>query len=582
MRKNNSRVWDKIKSRWLLMLFGLPFAGVGVGMLLMMVLPTLLEARQMQHWHEGQAQLTRAGVEVRRGDDSTTYLAYADYRYTYQDKNYTGSRVAINGSADNLGDFQQQLGWRLERAYEEGRPVAVYINPGNPAQAVLNRELRWGLLGFSMVFVLVFGGVGLGILLYAFMAPLDKLDSAEGDSKPWLTRRDWASPEIKCNGKALLWASWGFAIFWNLIAIPTGVQSVLEVVHKDNTAALAGLLFPLVGAGLLAWAIKELRAYRRFGPAPLRMDPYPGGIGGQVGGVIEVNLPYDRAVEFPVALACLEIYYTGSGKNRKRQERLVWQGEGYAATRPTGIGGNKTRLEILFDVPANLPQSEPPSSRYHLWRLSVRAELPGADFNRRYELPVFATAGRAQYLDQASDGNPIQQQASEAAIEEVLDIRQIAGGVELDNPPWRRPGAKITGILVGAVFTGVGVVMLNQQAPLLFTLLMLAIGVTALLGSLYSLVLRLWVRLDAAALQVRKSLLGLAIGNHHVDRADIAALVLKKSYSSSTGDRYTEFFLIQVLTRDGSRITIARNLAGRGAAQQALESISMLTGIPHR
>ncbi len=582
MQKNKMTLWEKFRSRWVLMLFGLPFAGVGVGMLLFMVVPTVQEARQMQHWHEGQAELTRAGVEVNRGDDSTTYRAYASYRYHYQGKSYVGSRVAINGNADNVGDFQQSLGRRLERAFQNSRPVTVYINPDNPAQAVLNRVLRWGLLGFSMIFVLVFGAVGVGILIYALMAPLEKLDSDEGDPKPWLTRREWASAEIKCNGKALLWASWGFAIFWNLIAVPTGIQSVLEFVNKDNTLALVGLLFPLVGMGLLAWAVKELRAYQRFGPAPLRMDPYPGGIGGQVGGVIEVNLPYDRGVGFSVSLACLEIYYSGSGKNRKRRERPVWQSEGYAATRPTGISGNKTRLEILFDVPENLPPSEAPSNRYYQWRLNVSAEMPGADFNRRYELPVFATGGRAQYLQQTSDDSPIQREASEAAIEEVLDIRQIAGGVELDNPPWRRPGGKITGVLVGAVFTGVGVIMFHQQAPIFFSLLALLIGLAALVGSLYSLMLRIEARLDAAGLQVRKSLLGLAIGGRKVDRADIAALTLKKSYSSSTGDRHTEFFLLQVKARDETEITIARNLAGRGTAQQALESISVLTGIPHQ
>ncbi|HEY7884375.1 MAG TPA: DUF3592 domain-containing protein, partial [Cellvibrionaceae bacterium] len=525
MQQAKSTLGEKLKSRWKLMLLALPFTAVGIGFLLLSVLPALKDARQMQHWQQGQAQITSAGVKVNRGDDATTYKAFATYRYSFAGGQYTGSRVAIDSSADNIGDFQQQLGHQLERAQREGRTVNVYINPDDPAQAVLNRELRWELLVFKMVFVLVFGGIGLGILLYALLAPLDTLKTAGAD-KPWLTRRDWASPDIKCNGKVLLWGSLGFAVFWNLIAIPVGIKCVEEFT-EGNTAALIGLLFPLVGAGLVVWAVKEWRAYKRFGPAPLQMDPYPGSIGGQVGGVIEVTLPYDNTVGFVTKLGCFEVYYTRSGKERKRHEKLLWQSEGFATTRATGISANKTRLEILFNVPENLPPSQVPSNRYHLWRLTVTADLPGADFNRSYELPVFATGASATYLDSLSGDNPLQQEFSEKAIEEVLDVRQIPGGVELDNPAFRRPGGKLVGLLVGAVFTGAGIVMWQQKAPLLFTLIVFLIGASATIFCLYSLILRLRVKLDTAGLHVRKSLLGLPAGSRQVHRSDIAALPIK-------------------------------------------------------
>lgn len=579
MQSTSGTLVDKIKSRWKLMLFALPFAGVGIGFLFWSVLPTVMEARQMQHWQEGQAQLVKAGTDVRRGDDSTTYLAYATYRYEFEGKSYTGSRVAINSGADNIGDFQQQLGRNLERAYREGRPVSVYINPDNPAEAVLNRELRWGLLAFTLVFVLAFGGAGLGMLLYSLLKPVDKVDSADGREKPWLTRRDWASDNVKCNGKALLWGSSVFALLWNLIAIPVGINCLLEF-NKGNTAALVGLLFPLVGAGLLVWAIKEWRAYKRFGPAPLQMDPYPGSIGGQVGGVIEVNLPYDREVGFSVKLSCLKIYYSGSGKNRKRREDLVWQDEGYATTRATGISGNKTRLEVLFDVPEDLPESQVPSNYYHLWRLTVKADLPGADFNRSYEIPVFATATPATYLDELSNNNATQMEASEKAIEEVLNIRQIPGGVELHNPAFRRPGGKITGIIVGLVFSGAGYVMWGQGAPFFFTLIVSVLGVAAFFYSLYSLILGLRIRLDTSGLQVHKSLLGIPAGSQQFERHELSTLTYKESYSSSTGHNYSVFYALQAVTQAGKKVTIVRNLEGKTTAEQALESISLLTGIP--
>ena len=80
---------------------------------------------------------------------------------------------------------------------------------------------------------------------------------------------------------------------------------------------------------------------------------------------------------------------SGSGKNRRRSERVVWQTDGAAHTVPR-LG--HTRLEILFDVDDGLPPSDPQEeSAWHLWRLHVEADLPGVDFDRVFEIPVFPT-----------------------------------------------------------------------------------------------------------------------------------------------------------------------------------------------
>ena len=44
-------------------------------------------------------------------------------------------------------------------------------------------------------------------------------------------------------------------------------------------------MIELVGAG-------RTPEWRRFGAAPALLDPFPGAIGGNVGGVIDVNFPY--------------------------------------------------------------------------------------------------------------------------------------------------------------------------------------------------------------------------------------------------------------------------------------------------
>jgi hypothetical protein len=258
LKKGDSFI-ARIKERWLLLLFALPFAGGGVAVLMFSVMPDLMAWHQVKNWEPGQAQLMAGGYKSYRGDDSTSYKAYARYRYTYQGQEYRGDRVAINTGSDNLGDFQRDLGRSLERAHKNGHPVTLWINPDDPRQAILNRELRLGLLAFGLIFSLLFGGVGIGLGLFALLVPLDKLPVAASAAEPWKSHRPWASASIHCDGITGLWSAWGFAVFWCLIAFPAGVMVVLEF-QKGNGPALLGLVFPLVG--IACWQEVFITLYR--------------------------------------------------------------------------------------------------------------------------------------------------------------------------------------------------------------------------------------------------------------------------------------------------------------------------------
>jgi hypothetical protein len=564
------------RRRWFFVVFSLPFIGVGGWVLLWALVPMLVDAQRMQDWQQGEARLTSAELVASRGSDSTTYRVRATYTYEYGGREYRGDRVAVSSAGDNIGDFQRGLGRELERAHREGRPVPVWINPENPREAVLNRDLRWGMVGLFLMFVLVFGGAGAGMLWYGLRTRAPAKVLAPGD-KPWLLRPEWAGPGILSSARSAVYVSWFFAAFWNLIAIPVGAMTLREVLD-GNRPAIFGLLFPLVGVGLIIWALKETASWRRFGQARLVMDPYPGAIGGQVGGTLAVRVPDDATVRFKVTLSCLYSYITRSGKNRRRRERLVWQREGYAHARPHGEG---TELEILFDVDDELPASDfQDGSSYHLWRLLVEAPLPGVDFVRSFEIPVFATGEPARRLKRLSSGHRLAAEERVRAIEEVLEVRHIPGGVELHFPAFRHPGGKLAGIAVGLVFLGVAVLGGDIDMPALVRLLSGALGAAVALACVYHLLVSLHVRIDNAGLEVRRRLLGLPAGGTTIPRHDLRSLTLKQSYRSSSGKKHTVYFKLQALTGDGKAVKIGHNLVGRDVADEALAQLSALTGIP--
>src|SRR5688572_12050250 len=127
-----------------LALFALPFAAVGVGAFAWASL-TVLDWRAASGWVEVPAELLSVELEEHEDDEgTTTYKTTATYRYDYAGQRYTGTRVAIDSGADNVGDFQWRVYSELRVAHERGAPVTAYVDAKEPANAVLNRELRVG------------------------------------------------------------------------------------------------------------------------------------------------------------------------------------------------------------------------------------------------------------------------------------------------------------------------------------------------------------------------------------------------------------------------------------------------------
>ncbi|MCW8917915.1 MAG: DUF3592 domain-containing protein, partial [Gammaproteobacteria bacterium] len=301
----------KRERSWGLALFGLPFLAVGIGFLLLSVLPTLYDGWRMTSWAQASGSLSSAKLTRSHSDGSTTYGVEASYHYRVAGMEYRGERVGINGGSDNIGNFQQQLGARLEQQFRNHTPVTVYYNPGDPAEAVLDRSLRWGLLGFKMLFVVIFGGVGLGLLLFGWRGKKVN-DTPEARQQPWLRRPEWVDNRIRSGARSGTYAIWAFAIIWNVMSAPP-LFMFAEIWSEQGPLALLVLLFPAIGVMLLVWAVRKSLEWRRFGVTPLQLDPFPGAIGGDVGGEIALNIPFDPQLVCEVTLSSLYSYVSGSG-----------------------------------------------------------------------------------------------------------------------------------------------------------------------------------------------------------------------------------------------------------------------------
>ena len=245
--------------RWVVMLFGLVFLGVGAGFLLFGVVPNLWDAVRMRDWTPVPAEVVKLDLKSNRSDDSTTWKVTARFRYVYAGRGYTGDRVGIaDAGSDNIGRWQQDTWSRLKGSEH----VTLWVNPDNPSESVFDRDLRWVLLGFKLIFVVVFGGFGAVVLWAINRRPAP----APRGLPAWHTRADWRDNRIRCGAKAALGFAWGFAIFWNAISAPVLFAFPGELA-RGNEMMWVALLFPLIGLGLLTWSVRQTLAWLRLDAA---------------------------------------------------------------------------------------------------------------------------------------------------------------------------------------------------------------------------------------------------------------------------------------------------------------------------
>ena len=568
-----------MKGKVVATLFALPFFAVGVWML-WSISGTFYDALQMRDWIAADATLIRAGYTTSSGSDSDTYQAYAEYSYSHGGTRYVGDRVSLSSGGDNIGDYQQDTGRRLQTAAARGTAITVFVDPESPDQSIIDRKLRWGLIGFKSIFLFVFGGFGLGLLIFVWRAAAEKdAGQLEYQESPWLLNDAWQTPTIRSSSKTAMWGAWGFTAFWNLISAPLPFILYEEVTRKENYVALVGLLFPLVGVGLLIWAIRRTLEWRRFGPAPVTLDPFPGSIGGHVGGTINLNIPFDPAARYQLTLNNLHSYVSGSGKNRSRKEEAEWQDTMVAFAKP---GANGTRLVFRFDIPEGLDASDTDQDdSYYLWRLNLRAELPGTDIDRDYDIPVYATSAQSRHLsDRAVQKARYEQNVIDShSVGEIITIQNGSMGKQMVYPMGRHAGSAIGGVFVGGIFAAAGWWLVFEEGEAIFGSIFASVGLLIGIFRLYLMLNSLEVSKQAAEIRTVRRLLGIPIRRQQMHQNSFVRFEKKSTMKSQSGGKHTVYFSVFGVDQQGNEILLGEGFRGENEARAAIRVISTEFGL---
>lgn len=563
---------------WFLVLFSLPFAGVGVFMA-GLTFRTVAEARRMSAWPETPARILESRLEEQQGDDSTTWKATARYEYFVGERRYEGSRVGLHGGSDNIGSWQQDTADLLQRRREAGEPVPCRYDPADPAVAILFPQLRASMLWFNAMFALVFGGAGLGLLFGSLHARrrqrLAEARLAEAPEEPWRAREDWASGVIRSGSRMAAMVITGFALFWNAISW-TVVPGLWSQLRREGPGVWFGLLFPAIGLALLAWAVRMWLVVRRYGGAELTLATTPGVLGGRLAGAIRLPQAAEGAESYRLTLRCVEVDRRGEHTS----ERVRWEEEQVLRADALPARDEGIILPVLFGPPYDLPASQAPCPGGQVvWRLKAQAQRPGLDLDLAFEVPVFRTPDSRP--DFQLDRSPLKAfaapQAAAARIrEEGVRVEESADGCVYEFPPAQAKGTAVIVTVVAAAFCGISTFLWQQPgAPRFMAVLFSVFAVLVVLGALDAWFGRARVEADAGGLRWRQ------FGLTGRRRGELAAAEVRDLAAELWGTSNNQsMYALRVYTASGRRITIGRTLRSKAAADLLVADLKKAMRMP--
>ncbi|MGR6873036.1 DUF3592 domain-containing protein [Pseudomonas sp. HK3] len=540
--------------------------------------------------NQPSAELNSAEVNSyqSRNDDgsyTTMYSVDMEYEYWSDGRSYTGNRVDIseNNSSDSDKHYQ-----RLHQLKQEAKrdQFKVWVNPNDLSESVYDRAVDIKLTLIMALFSSTFMLVGGGIIQVSRKKETPLPSGIKSDpSKPWTTRAEWASKTLYSNAESKL----GLIKFFTILATLFLGVFALALFGQHPVATAFSFIFCIPPVLMFRWYRKTKREWDHFDKVPLHLKPYPGVIGGTVGGDISVPCAYTPNDQYTFELKCTHHWTTRSGKETRSHSSTIWS----KVIKPTPrASSNATRLTFEFDVPSDKPSSSAPDNDYHSWTLDISSQLKGINFNREYEIPVFVTRDSKTIEDELTQQPLTTQQ--KADIHSRLSVNQNKNPLdhssmtastkptENSSLSFHTPGSKAGWFIggIGLLFFIIGVVIANT-AESFFGFVFAAMATVFIALGILALGRNCHVRVQPNQLEVDVFIFSKMINQHRFTSQEVEDIKPRKSSSTSqNGKTVNEKYSLMLTTKKGKSIDLGGEFASmKNATHMKLEIESILNAI---
>jgi len=556
-----------------LALFALPFAATGAVMMYL-IGATIVEWIDMSSWQEVPARILEAELVSHHSSKSTSYEVTARYEYEYAERSYEGTRVGIHRKADNIGSYHQRAFEDLARFRDSGEPFRCFVDPAAPRKSVIYRTLRWEMLAFYSVFLFVFGGVGFGLLIGVPIAGRRlKLEASQKElhpDDPWHWNHAWQDGIVRSSNKPRAFWYTTFTLILSALSVPV-VITVMTELSRGTKAALIGLVIPLLAVVLGVFALRAIMRVLKYGESVFEMATFPGVIGGRLEGTINTTVNIRPEDGFRVSLRCIKRTTTGSGKHKSTNERILWESTNLVRHELLAKDPTRSAIPVLFAIPYDAKATFDEPRLKIIWRVDVKASVPGVDYFARFDVPVFRTADSSPDFvlptDEADGGNVVTVPDMTLKEDGVTIERHASGGVRINVPMLRLPGVAAMVAACAAVFGGAGVAMWHAgDAPLILVLAFSGVGLLLLWATLDVLFARSQIQVLHGKVTFVCGIPG-ATKLHRLSVDEVKRLRISAGMQS--GNRV--YYRVRLETHDGKEYTLARLLRDKRHAEQLVE-----------
>jgi hypothetical protein len=343
--------------------FGL-FAAAGLGMLYPLGIKPIAKTLDARSWVETPCRVLHAEVRSHEGDDSTTYSVYILYEYEFNGQIYKNDRYDFMGGSSSGREGKSRV---VERYRTDPNPVC-YVNPANPAEAILRRGFHAKLL-FAL-FPLPFLLVGLGGAYFTLRGKkrtdFRDVSLLRPHDGPPTVLKPKHSPLTKLAAMVLV------ALFWN------GIISFLiaEVVagfrqgHPNWFLLLFSL--PFVAVGLVLAGVVIHRFLALFNPRPtLEISTATIPLGGAAELRWRMSGKVARISELTVKLIGIEQATYRRGTKTHTDRHTFYDMELYRTSQP----GDVAVGQVGFAIPHETMHTFEADNNKILWSLELHGDI---------------------------------------------------------------------------------------------------------------------------------------------------------------------------------------------------------------
>jgi hypothetical protein len=276
-----------------------------------------------------------------------------------------------------------------------------------------------------------------------------------------------------------------------------------------------------------------------------------------------------------LALRCIRRETRGRGKNRRTVERTIWEDEQTLVGKLPADRAGGSAVPVAFRIPHDCEPTRDGYGDGIIWRLRVRAAMPGADYAADFTVPVFAAEQPDEFVPQA-EPLAARLRASHAARVALDDPRidisvNAAGRKRLVFPASRNHGLAIWLTVLALVFGGVGVGVGMFAAPIVIPVVCVAIGLALAYGASIYWFRHVEILVDRHGVEPHWRMLGFG-GTRKIAADEI--IEIKKKITAHAND--TPYHSVVVVTRDGKESSLVSNLRTSDAAHVVEEIVNSL------